>query len=179
MKSLKAIPIMMFIILLVSIMLLFMAVPSYASAWPGIRDLIAPWGLQWIAPWLIGVFGLIATWLIVLACNVLAKLANKIGNETLRASFISAITEAENVAKNAVATVKQTYTDAIKAASADGKLTKAEQAAALAKARDVFISSISDEALTILKETFSDYMAYITNLIEAKLGLLKNSKASS
>jgi hypothetical protein len=158
------------LIMIVMALLLLMALPAFASGWTVVRD----YGISSLAPYVVMILAAMLVWLITCAAKALTALASKISNETLRNSIISAISEAQTVATDSVACVKQTYTDAIKAASADGKLTAIEQMTAMGKAKEAFLTSISTKSLTILKEQFDDYMDYITKLIEAKLGLSKS-----
>jgi hypothetical protein len=168
-------------LILMLVLLVSTALPVYASVGTAIKGYAASLGISILAPYAIALVALVLVWMISCAAKALISLAKKITDETLRASLISAISEAQTVAQDAVAYVKQTYTDAIKAAACDGKLTALEKEKALEKAKDAFISSISEKSLMILKEQFSNYMDYIVTLIEAKLGLskLKNSTASS
>lgn len=55
-------------------------------------------------------------------------------------------------AKTAVQSVKQTYVDEIKAASADGTLTNEEKAVALNKAKTVFIALAKTQGIDVVKE---------------------------
>ena len=63
--------------------------------------------------------------------TLLRAQAEKVRNETARASLIAAIAEAERVAVDAVQATNQVLVNGLKEASDDGKLTKEEAQAAM------------------------------------------------
>jgi dGTP triphosphohydrolase len=87
----------------------------------------------------------------------------------LRTSLDAALMEAGNVAIEAVQYVKQTFSDDIKAASADGKLTKDEAAAALAAAKNYFLAHITEHSASILIKAVANWEEWIAGLIETKV----------
>jgi dGTP triphosphohydrolase len=87
----------------------------------------------------------------------------------LRTSLDAALMEAGNVAIEAVQYVKQTFSDDIKAASADGKLTKEEAVEALQKAKDYFLSHITEHSASILIKAVANWEEWIAGLIETKV----------
>ncbi len=64
-------------------------------------------------------------------------------------------------AQTAVINVRQTYTDAIKASSADGKLTNEEKDEALARAKAVLIGLAKSQGIDIVKEYGLDFLDWI------------------
>ena len=119
------------------------------------------------------VIGLIA--LIGLGCAYLQKSITNLKNEGTRKFLSSAIDEAQKWITGSINNVRQTYTDAIKAASVDGKLTPEEQSQALQKAKAYFISHISSDALAALKDEFAQFDQWIEGWIEAELGVSKQA----
>jgi dGTP triphosphohydrolase len=87
----------------------------------------------------------------------------------LRTSLDAALMEAGNVAIEAVQYVKQTFSDDIKAASADGKLTKEEAAEALQKAKNYFLTHITENSASILIKAVANWEEWIAGLIETKV----------
>lgn len=99
-------------------------------------------------------------------------LENKTENETMRA----VLDEAKTVADNVVASLKATAVDAMKAKSADGKLSTAEMKEVAQKAMDMFFSDLSARSLEVLENSADDLAAYVGNLLEARLLCLKEGR---
>ena len=77
--------------------------------------------------------------------------------------------------RNAVSEVYQTYVEALKK---DGMFDAEAQKEALNKALIIIKTNLPTEALDWVKENYSDIDAYFRSLIEATIGLLKNSGKS-
>ena len=108
----------------------------------------------------------IAPCLILLTKEGIALLQSKTKNESLNA----VLTEMQSAVETAVNATSQTYTDALKAAAADGKLTDAEQAEALSKAVATVENSLSASVMTYFDEHNVDVTKYIKDRIEAYIG---------
>ncbi len=91
----------------------------------------------------------------------------------------AALTEAGSVLVQAVNFVKQKYTEDIKAARADGKLTPAEQQEALNRALQYFYTNISSGALKAIEATFGEVEKWASAKIEAIIGASKDPNSSS
>ena len=101
--------------------------------------------------------------------GILTKLINsKIKNETV-AGYL---TEADNIALEAVKMTYQTYVQSLKE---QDKFDLDAQKEALNKAKNMFITSLSTNAASYFKNLFGDLDEWATNKIEAKLYDLKNN----
>lgn len=101
--------------------------------------------------------------------GILTKLINsKIKNETV-SGYLS---EADNIALEAVKMTYQTYVQSLKE---QNKFDLDAQKEALEKAKNMFITSLSTNAASYFKNLFGDLNEWATNKIEAKLYDLKNN----
>ena len=85
----------------------------------------------------------------------------------------SALSEAQTVADNVVASLQSGVVDALKEKSEDGKLSAQEVNEVASAALDMFLDDISEQTLAVLEENADDITAYIGNLIEARLAQSK------
>jgi len=105
--------------------------------------------------------------------NLLRVQAEKVQNETARASLIAAIAEAERVAVDAVQATNQVLVDGLREASEDGKLTKEEAQAAMRMAVEYLQSHLTPGALQILQAAYGPIEEWIESYLEAKLAQQK------
>jgi len=120
----------------------------------------------------IAVIGLVfSAVLIPLIKAAFTWLKGKTQNEAL----IAALTEAETIAGNVVASLQATVVNGLKEKSADGKLSADDIKAVSEKAATMFLSDLSSQSLAVIQENADDITAYIKNLIEAKLAELKTN----
>ena len=105
--------------------------------------------------------------------TLLRAQAEKVRNETARASLIAAIAEAERVAVDAVQATNQMLVDKLKEASEDGKLTKDEAQAAMRMAVEYLQSHLTPGALQILQAAYGPIEEWIEGYLEAKLAQQK------
>ena len=87
-------------------------------------------------------------------------LRKKIKDEKL-ARLLSRV---ENIVKQTVILVNQTYVDALKE---EGLFDKEAQKAAFEMCKDKVLAMLNDEAIVAIAETFGDYEEWIRTLIEA------------
>jgi len=128
---------------------------------------------------LIPLIGLLITVLIGLGIAYLQAKAQEIKHKAARDSVQAALAEAEYQAANAVKAVQQTLVDDFKKAAEDGKLTADEKRLALEAAKEVFLNSISVGALDTLKAAVGPVEDWLTELLEAKVLELKQSRVAS
>ncbi len=88
----------------------------------------------------------------------------------------SALSEAETVADNVVASLQANMVEGLKSKSADGKLTAQDVKTVSTKALEMFLSDLSAGSLCVLQENADDITAYIGNLIEARLLAAKSQR---
>ena len=105
--------------------------------------------------------------------SLLRVRAEKVKNETARASLLAAIAEAERVAVDAVQATNQMLVDRLKEASEDGKLTKEEAAEAMRMAVEYLQSHLTPGALQILQAAYGPIEEWIESYLEAKLAQQK------
>jgi hypothetical protein len=105
--------------------------------------------------------------------SLLRVQAEKVKNETARASLIAAIAEAERVAVDAVQATNQVLVGKLKEASEDGKLTKEEAAEAMRMAVEYLQSHLTPGALQILQAAYGPIEEWIESYLEAKLAQQK------
>ena len=105
--------------------------------------------------------------------TLLRAQAEKVRNETARASLIAAIAEAERVAVDAVQATNQVLVDGLREASEDGKLTKEEAQAAMRMAAEYLQSHLTPGALQILQAAYGPIEEWIEAYLEAKLAQQK------
>jgi hypothetical protein len=103
---------------------------------------------------------------------------NALNEGVAKQSILAAINEAERVAKNAVMAVKQTLVDDLKKAAEDGQLTDQEKQAALNKAKNIFVATISKNSLGILEAAIGPVQNWLDQLLEAKLAEFKGGSAA-
>ncbi len=99
-------------------------------------------------------------------------LKSKTENEAL----LTAITEAQSVADNVVASLQQNIVDGLKQESTDGKLSAGEAKDIMERAIDMFCSDISDGALRVIENNTESAAEYIRRLLESRLVKLKTAK---
>ena len=87
-------------------------------------------------------------------------LRKKIKDEKL-ARLLSRV---ENIVKQTVILINQTYVDALKE---EGLFDKEAQKAAFEMCKEKVLAMLNDEAIVALAETFGDYEEWIRTLIEA------------
>ena len=105
--------------------------------------------------------------------TLLRAQAEKVRNETARASLIAAIAEAERVAVDAVQATNQVLVNGLKEASDDGKLTKEEAQAAMRMAVEYLQSHMTPGALQVLQAAYGPIEEWIESYLEAKLAQQK------
>jgi len=127
---------------------------------------------------LIPLIGLLITVLIGFGIAYLQAKAQEIKHKAARDSVQAALAEAEYQAANAVKAVQQTLVDNFRKAAEDGKLTDDEKRLALEAAKEVFLNSISVGALDTLKAAIGPVEDWLTELLEAKVLELKQSKVA-
>ena len=106
--------------------------------------------------------------------SLLRVQAEKVKNETARASLLAAIAEAERVAVDAVQATNQVLVDGLREASEDGKLTKEEAQAAMRMAVEYLQSHLTPGALQILQAAYGPIEEWIEAYLEAKLAQQKS-----
>lgn len=124
-------------------------------------------------PILVAVVAMALTALAGAAFRFLLAKAAGISKQTLREAIAAGLAELQRVVVEAIAAVKQTYTDAIKEAAADGKLEKEEQIEAMSRAKKYVESHLGPWALQILQATYGPIGDWLEGYIEAQIGLGK------
>lgn len=126
---------------------------------------------------LIYVLSTIFTLALTIAMNSLSKYVNAkaegIMSDTNRAEFELASNTVIDSVKTAVITVGNTYTDALKIAAEDGKLTMSEQQIAKEKAIDLAHLVIPEKAKEVLRLNGVDVSALLSAGIETVLKINK------
>lgn len=125
--------------------------------------------VDYLAVPLSGLVGL----LIVYATVLLHKRIQLINHEYARDKASDILWRVSDEARNAVKVVAQTYTNDIKAARADGKLTEEEKREALNRAKQVMFTHLGQAGLRELEYVVEDVNTYIENMIEGALADLK------
>lgn len=74
------------------------------------------------------------------------------------------LTRVENIVKQTVILINQTYVDALKE---EGLFDKEAQKAAFDMCKEKVLAMLNDEAIVAIAETFGDYEEWIRTLIEA------------
>lgn len=74
------------------------------------------------------------------------------------------LTRVENIVKQTVILINQTYVDALKE---EGLFDKEAQKAAFEMCKEKVLAMLNDEAIIAIAETFGDYEEWIRTLIEA------------
>jgi Tfp pilus assembly protein FimT len=156
----------LFILLAVMLLMLCLSGMAFASDGSG----AASSGVDW-TQLLIAIVGLAFTAVIAPGIKAwLAWLKGRTKNEALQA----ALSEAQTVADNVVASLQQTVVDGLKAKSADGKLTAEDAKAVYEQAVESFLADLSAQSLAVLENNADDIVAYVSNLLEARLFKLKS-----
>lgn len=99
-------------------------------------------------------------------------LKGKTENEAMQA----ALCEAQQLADTVVAGLQQTVVEGLKKRSADGKLTADDAREVADLAVEMFLSGLSARSLALLEDNAGDIIAYVSNLLEARLLRLKEGK---
>ncbi len=99
-------------------------------------------------------------------------LKGKTENEALQ----SALAEAQALADTVVASLQQTVVEGLKIRSTDGKLTADDAREVADLAVEMFLSDLSAKSLALLEDNAGDIIAYVSNLLEARLLRLKEVK---
>jgi len=105
--------------------------------------------------------------------TLLRAQAEKVRNDTARASLIAAIAEAERVAVDAVQATNQVLVNGLKEASEDGTLTKEEAAEAMRMAVEYLQSHMTPGALQVLQAAYGPIEEWLESYLEAKLAQQK------
>lgn len=90
-------------------------------------------------------------------------------NKTRSEALMAALEEAQIVADGVVAGLQANVVDGLKAKSEDGKLNADDIREVADMAIDEFIRDLSARSLAVIEENADDLIAYIGNLIEARL----------
>jgi hypothetical protein len=122
---------------------------------------------------LLPLLALLVTVAIGYLISLLRVQAERVKNETARASLIAAIAEAERVAVDAVQATNQVLAGKLKEASEDGKLTKEEAAEAMRMAVEYLQSHLTPGALQILQAAYGPIEEWLESYLEAKLAQQK------
>lgn len=117
---------------------------------------------------ILGIIGILLTGLGTLITFLINKYVK---NDKLK-TILSSLNE---VVKNAVSEVYQTYVEALKK---DGMFDADAQKEALNKALEIIKANLPNDVMTWVKENYSDIDSYFKSQIEAVIGLLKNNAKS-
>ncbi len=98
--------------------------------------------------------------------KLIHQMADKAAADASSAKGKALIEQVTNAVADAVAATSQTYVDALKNA---GEFTKEAQKAALQKAMDSCLASLTPAAQAALAEIYGDLNAYLTTKIEAEV----------
>ena len=118
---------------------------------------------------ILGIIGVLLTGLGTLITFLINKY---IKNDKLK-TILSSLNE---TVRNAVSEVYQTYVEALKK---DGMFDAEKQKEALNKALEIIKTNLPTDVMTWVQENYTDIDAYFKSLVEAAIGLLKNSGTSS
>ena len=110
--------------------------------------------------------------------NFLKKKAKEIDNNVIRKSVLSAVSEVDKVAQDAVRKTSETFTKSLKEANEDGKLTQDEARKAMEQAKNYIKNNTSNYALEIVKNNIGSLEYYLEDLLEAKLDEMKDGKVA-
>jgi hypothetical protein len=156
----------LFILLAVMLLVICMSGIAFASDGSG----TVSGGVDW-TQLLIGIVGLVFAAVIAPGIKALfAWLKGRTKNEALQA----ALNEAQIIADNVVASLQQTVVDGLKAKSADGKLSAEDAKAVYEQAVESFLADLSAQSLAVLENNADDIVAFVSNLLEARLFKLKS-----
>jgi len=98
--------------------------------------------------------------------------------DVARQSLLAALSEAEKVARDAVMATNQVFVDNLKQGKADGKLSAEDAKAALDKAKEYFIGTLSRESISVLEAAVGPVQEWLGRFLEAKLYELKGGTAA-
>ena len=118
---------------------------------------------------IVGIIGVLLTGLGTLITFLINKY---IKNDKLK-TILSSLNE---TVRNAVSEVYQTYVEALKK---NGMFDAEKQKEALNKALEIIKTNLPTDVMNWVKENYSDIDSYLKSLIEAAIGLLKNSGSKS
>ena len=118
---------------------------------------------------ILGITGVLITGLGTLITFLINKYVK---NDQLK-RILSSLNE---TVRNAVSEVYQTYVEALKDAN---MFTDAAQKKALEKALVIIKNNLPADVMAWVKENYTDIDSYFKSLVEAAIGLLKNSGSSS
>lgn len=118
---------------------------------------------------ILGIIGILITGLGTLITFLINKYVK---NDQLK-RILNSLNE---TVKNAVSEVYQTYVEALKK---DGMFDAEAQKEALNKALEIIKTNLPTDVMNWVKENYSDIDSYFKSLIEAAIGLLKNSGSKS
>jgi len=104
----------------------------------------------------------VAKWLTAFIKAKMGEVQERTSNETLK-KYLGLITES---ATNIVYSLNQTMVEELKSKSADGKLTKEEAEQIKEIAVKLLISTLKEDALEFLTNTFDDAEEFLASLIE-------------
>ncbi len=113
------------------------------------------------------------------ATKYLREQAKRVENTVARELIMSAIAEAEIVGVDAVHAANQTFVDALRQSSADGKLSKEDAVRAMQIAVDYFKAHISSTSARILGGPAELADKWIREFLEAKLAQIKADAATA
>ena len=154
-------------IVIVAVLLAVILVPAVALAADGAEP--APPAIDW-TQLLIAAVGLVFSAVVIpLVKAAFTWLKSKTENEALQA----ALSEAQALADNVVASLQQTVVDGLKERSTDGKLTADDAREVYELAVERFLADLSDKSTELLKNNADDFIQFVTNLLEARLFKLK------
>ena len=125
---------------------------------------------------LVAIAGGVATILIALIKKGFAWLDAKIaaiGSDSARTLLESVTKEAENVAVNIVTALQSDVVEGLKSASEDGKLTQEEIESLGIQAFQRFCEGMSAGGLEVLKNSKTNFEAYVNDLIKAVVQNIK------
>jgi|Wag4MinimDraft_13_1082653.scaffolds.fasta_scaffold01351_7 hypothetical protein len=117
----------------------------------------------------ISIIGVLITILIGFGINYLKVKSKEIKDESVRQALFTALDEAEVIADKSINSVEQTFVKKIREASKDGKLTDNEKRDALTKAKQVFINTLSNESINMIKSQTDNFDKWVADYLEAKL----------
>lgn len=118
---------------------------------------------------IVGIIGVLLTGLGTLITFLINKY---IKNDKLK-TILSSLNE---TVRNAVSEVYQTYVEALKK---DGMFDAEAQKEALSRALEIIKTNLPSDVMAWVQDNYTDIDAYFKSLIEAAIGLLKNSGTSS
>ena len=118
---------------------------------------------------ILGIIGILITGLGTLITFLINKYVK---NDQLK-RILNSLNE---TVKNAVSEVYQTYVEALKK---DGMFDAEAQKEALSRALEIIKTNLPSDVMAWVQDNYTDIDAYFKSLIEAAIGLLKNSGTSS